>query len=85
MLEGISDDINAVIDWELSHGNMVEGRVVSNLTLEEIVVFRRPLTIANVSPTLKEWSWEDPHYGETEWRRGYQSTVSNQIVCGPSR
>ena len=84
-LKGISDDVNAVIIWELSHGNSGDSRATDSLTLEEIVTLARPLTIPQVPPTLQEWSWEDPHYGQEDWRRGYKSTISGQVVCGPIR
>ena len=83
MLKGISDDISTVIDWELSHGNVAESRVIYQLTLEEIVTLRRPVTAPSIPPTLKPWSWADPHYGKEDWLRGYESTISGQIVCGP--
>lgn len=84
-LKGISNDVNAVIIWELSHGNSGDSRVIDSSTLEEIVTLARPLTILQVPPTLREWSWKDPHYGREDWRRGYKSIISGQVVCGPMR
>lgn len=88
MLKGVSEDINAVIDWELAHGNAIaippkdfEGNLI-------VVMVRHVRTTVGGSPrllppSLRPWEFRDAHYAENQWLAGFRSDVSGQVVCGP--
>ena len=89
MLKGVSDDINAVIEWELAHGNEVSNVPPTVVDGDLIVFLARPVrTTYNGMPrdlpsSLRPWDWRSQHYEESQWRAGFKSDASGQVVCGP--
>jgi hypothetical protein len=79
----VSDDIKAVIDWEIAHnGNSIEG--VYRPFGPPVVAMTRPVKRQrDVAATLKWWEFRDGHYAESEWCAGFESTASGHKVCGP--
>ena len=83
----VSDDIQSVIDWELSHGNAVERVIYPGG--EPVVVMRRPVRrwvegeLRDVPPTCTWFEFRDPHYAPSDWWAGFQSAASGHKVGGP--
>lgn len=86
----VSDDIKAVIDWEIANNeNSVEA--VYYPFGPPVVAMKRPVKqwlegkLRDVPSTLTWWEFRDPHYSEDEWCAGFESSDSGHKVCGPLR
>jgi hypothetical protein len=85
----VSNDIQAVIDWEVAHGNAVD-KTYYPFELP-VVAMKRPLRqwldgkLRDVPASLRWWEFRDRHYPEDEWCAGFESSESGHKVCGPLR
>jgi hypothetical protein len=81
----VSADIQELIDWEVAHGNAIEG-VYQPFGLP-VVAMQQPLVkrhhTALWPPSLDWWEFKDPHYSAAEWCAGYVSATSGHKICGP--
>ena len=90
MLKGVSEDINAVIDWELAHGNAVSNIPPRMVAGDGVRVFLvrclksvQQGIYQELPKSLRPWQWQSPHCPEYEWLVGFQSDQSGDVVCGP--
>lgn len=86
----VSDDIRAVIDWEVANNENAVETVYYPEGLP-VVVMKRPVKqwlrgrLRDVPSTLTWWEFRDPHCGEEDWCAGFESSESRHKVCGPFR
>ena len=86
----VSNDIRAVIDWEIANN----ANSVENVYYPQglpVVAMKRPVkrwlggVLHDVPPTLRWWESRDAHYGRRDWCAGFESSESGHKVCGPLR
>jgi hypothetical protein len=86
----VSDDIRAVIDWEVANNENSVENVYYPRGLP-VVAMKRPVkqwlrgALRDVHSSLRWWEFRDPHYGEEQWCAGFESSESGHKVCGPLR
>lgn len=85
----VSDDIKAVVEWELANGNAVDA--VHYPFGVPVVAMARPVrrwlggAVRDVPQSLTWWEYRDAHDAELEWCAGFESSVTGHKVCGPLR
>ncbi len=83
MPETLSEDIQAIIDWEINHN---DNHVVSIRSPwgKPVVLMNRALKKdQQITTTVKWWECKSLHWDRADWVAGWESTISGDKVCVP--
>ena len=87
----ISDDIRAIVEYELDNGNeIVRVDQPAGTKCPVAVILKFPFRIRKsradgvVSATVSWWEYEDAHY-PADWSCGFKSVKSSHAVAAPLR